>query len=239
MARGIAVAAIAGLALALAIVPLASAASPSAVTGAATSVGASSAVVGGKVGPGGEETSWYVEYGTTTAYGSRTGARSAGNGTAQVDVTEQLAGPHDGRDLPLSRRRDERHRDGPRRRPDVHDAGRACRRHEPGERARPDLGHRCGDGRPERQLDGLVGGVRHEHELRVTDRHAVGRSRARAPSASRSGCRASAPGSRTTSASSRRTPSARHAAATGASAPTPRRPSRPAASTASPSPRHA
>ena len=51
-----------------------------------------SAVVGGKVGPGGEETSWYVEYGTTTAYGSRTGARSAGNGTAQVDVTEQLRG---------------------------------------------------------------------------------------------------------------------------------------------------
>jgi hypothetical protein len=78
--------------LALVVVPLGSAAAPSAVTGAATSVGASSAVVGGKVGPGGEETSWYVEYGTTTAYGSRTSARSAGNGTAQVDVTEQLRG---------------------------------------------------------------------------------------------------------------------------------------------------
>ena len=90
MTRGAAVAVIAGLALA--IVPLGSAATPSAVTGAATSVGASSAVVSGKVGPGGEETSWYVEYGTTTAYGSRTGARSAGNGTAQVDVTEQLRG---------------------------------------------------------------------------------------------------------------------------------------------------
>ena len=90
MTRGVAVAVIAGLALA--IVPLGSAATPSAVTGAATSVGASSAVVAGKVGPGGEETSWYVEYGTTTAYGSRTGARSAGNGTAQVDVTEQLRG---------------------------------------------------------------------------------------------------------------------------------------------------
>lgn len=90
MARGIAVAGIAGLALA--IVPFASAAAPSAVTAATTSVGASSAVVGGKVGPGGEETSWSVEYGTTPAYGSRTGARSAGNGTAQVDVTEQLRG---------------------------------------------------------------------------------------------------------------------------------------------------
>jgi len=90
MRRPLAVAVIAGLALV--VVPLGSAAAPSAVTGAATSVGASSAVVGGKVGPGGEETSWYVEYGTTTAYSSRTSARSAGNGTAQVDVTEQLRG---------------------------------------------------------------------------------------------------------------------------------------------------
>jgi len=88
MARAAAAAVIGGLALV--IVPLGSAAPPSAVTGAATSVGATSAVVAGKVTPGGEETSWYVEYGTSTAYGARTGARSAGNGTAQVDVTEQL-----------------------------------------------------------------------------------------------------------------------------------------------------
>ena len=78
--------------LALLAVSAAAAAAPAAVTGAATSVGARSAVVSGRVDPGGEATSWYVEYGKTVSYGSRTGARSAGNGTAAVDVTEQLTG---------------------------------------------------------------------------------------------------------------------------------------------------
>jgi len=78
--------------LALVVVPLAGAAAPTAVTGPATSVGATTAVVTGKVDPGGEATSWYVEYGPTTAYGSRTDARSAGNGTATVDVSTQLRG---------------------------------------------------------------------------------------------------------------------------------------------------
>lgn len=78
--------------LALVAAPLAAAEAPTAVTGATTSVGATTAVVTGKVDPGGEATSWYVEYGTSTSYGARTGARSAGNGTAQVDVTEQLRG---------------------------------------------------------------------------------------------------------------------------------------------------
>ena len=176
MARRITVVATAGLALALAIVPLAAAASPTAVTGAATSVGASSAVVGGKVGPGGEETSWYVEYGTTTAYGSRTGARSAGNGTAQVDVTEQLRGLTTG--ATYHYRVVATNDTGTARGADLTLTTQAAPAvgHEPGERPRPDLGDRCRDGRPERQLDGLVGGVRHEHELRVTDRHAVGRS---------------------------------------------------------------
>ena len=77
---------------ALVAVPLAAAKAPTAVTGAATSVGATTAVVTGKVDPGGEATSWYVEYGTSTSYGSRTDARSAGNGTAPVDVSEQLRG---------------------------------------------------------------------------------------------------------------------------------------------------
>jgi hypothetical protein len=90
MRTTVAVAAVAGLALVA--VPLAAATAPSAVTGQPSSVGATSAVVAGKVDPGGEETSWYVEYGTSAAYGSRTTARSAGNGTAQVDVSEQLKG---------------------------------------------------------------------------------------------------------------------------------------------------
>jgi phosphodiesterase/alkaline phosphatase D-like protein len=90
MRTTVAVAAVAGLALVA--VPLAAATAPSAVTGQPSSVGATSAVVAGKVDPGGEETSWYVEYGTSAAYGSRTTARSAGNGTAQVDVSGQLKG---------------------------------------------------------------------------------------------------------------------------------------------------
>jgi hypothetical protein len=90
MRTTVVVAAVTGLALVA--VPLAAAIAPSAVTGQPSSVGATSAVVAGKVDPGGEETSWYVEYGTTASYGSRTTARSAGNGTAQVDVSEQLKG---------------------------------------------------------------------------------------------------------------------------------------------------
>ena len=86
------VAVVTAAAVALLLVSAAAAIAPTAVTGAATSVGARSAVVGGRVDPGGEATSWFVEYGTTTSYGARTAARSAGNGTAAVDVTEQLTG---------------------------------------------------------------------------------------------------------------------------------------------------
>lgn len=86
------VAAIAVVGFFLVAVPLAAAKAPIAVTGSATSVGATSATVSGSVDPGGEATSWYVEYGRTTSYGSRTTTRSAGNGTAVVDVSEQLTG---------------------------------------------------------------------------------------------------------------------------------------------------
>ena len=78
--------------LSLVAVSSAAAKVPTAVTGAATSVGATTAVVEGKVDAGGEATSWFVEYGTSTSYGSRTGARSGGNGTSAVDVSEQLRG---------------------------------------------------------------------------------------------------------------------------------------------------
>ena len=90
MGRRLAVAVVAGLALAAA--PQAVAKAPTAVTGPATSVGGTSATVTGSVDPGGEATSWYVEYGRTTSYGSRTATRSAGNGTVVVDVSEQLTG---------------------------------------------------------------------------------------------------------------------------------------------------
>ena len=90
--RRVAAAAAAAGSLFLLAAPVALAKAPGVATGAATSVGARSAVVTGRVDPGGESTSWYVEYGATTAYGSRTEARSAGNGTTAVDVTEQLRG---------------------------------------------------------------------------------------------------------------------------------------------------
>jgi RTX calcium-binding nonapeptide repeat (4 copies) len=91
MARRLA-AVVATSALGLLVASQANAEPPLATTGQPTSVGARSAVVSGKVDPGGEATSWYVEYGTTTAYGSRTDAQSAGNGTTPVDVSAQLRG---------------------------------------------------------------------------------------------------------------------------------------------------
>ena len=41
--------------------------------------------------PNGRSTSWYVEYGTTTKYGSRTSTRSAGSGTATQAVVAGVA----------------------------------------------------------------------------------------------------------------------------------------------------
>ncbi len=80
---------------ALAITTLAGAAStaaPGATTGPVSSVMGTSATVGGSVDPGGEATTWYVEYGTTTSYGTKTASKSAGSGTASVAVSAELTG---------------------------------------------------------------------------------------------------------------------------------------------------
>jgi len=50
------------------------------------------AVVNGTVNPGGEATTWLVQYGTTPALGKTTAAQSAGNGTANVPVQTTLSG---------------------------------------------------------------------------------------------------------------------------------------------------
>jgi hypothetical protein len=71
---------------------VARAAAPTATTGPATAIGATTATVTGSVVPGGLATTWYVEYGTTTAYGSQTAKGSAGSGTASVNVTANLTG---------------------------------------------------------------------------------------------------------------------------------------------------
>jgi hypothetical protein len=59
---------------------------PIAVTSPATAVATTSATLNGAVTPNGRPTSWYFEYGTTTAYGSTTSSKNAGSGTASVKV---------------------------------------------------------------------------------------------------------------------------------------------------------
>ena len=70
---------------------IARAAAPTATTGPATAIGATTATVTGTVVPGGQATSWYVEYGTSTTYGSQTAKANAGSGSTAVNVTSNLA----------------------------------------------------------------------------------------------------------------------------------------------------
>jgi hypothetical protein len=68
----------------------ASLAAPSATTGPVSNVAATSATVSGTVNPGGESTTTYVEYGTTTGYGKKTSSKSAGAGSSSVSVSADL-----------------------------------------------------------------------------------------------------------------------------------------------------
>lgn len=65
---------------------------PIAVTSAATNVALTSATVPGTVDANGSPTTWYVEYGTTTAYGLKTAERDAGDGLAPVAISAALTG---------------------------------------------------------------------------------------------------------------------------------------------------
>jgi hypothetical protein len=67
-------------------------AAPTAITGPVSSVGVTSATASGTVNPNGQSTSWYFEYGTSTNYGKKTASRSAGSGTANVQVSGVLTG---------------------------------------------------------------------------------------------------------------------------------------------------
>jgi len=64
---------------------------PSVTTGPATAIGPSSAALGGSVNPNGRSTSWYVEYGASTTYGSRSSSLSAGSGTASLAVVATVS----------------------------------------------------------------------------------------------------------------------------------------------------
>src|SRR5262249_22039135 len=51
-----------------------------------------SATVGGTVNPNGQATTWFVQYGKTTGYGSQTGTLNAGAGTTSTNVSTTLNG---------------------------------------------------------------------------------------------------------------------------------------------------
>jgi hypothetical protein len=64
---------------------------PVATTGGATSVSQSTATLNGTVNPEGQGTSYYFQYGTTTAYTSQTATTDAGSGTAAVNASAPLS----------------------------------------------------------------------------------------------------------------------------------------------------
>lgn len=64
---------------------------PAAVTGTTTGVTATSAVVEGAVNPEGQATTYWFEYGPTSAYGAQTAPRSTGSGTAVQSAAASLA----------------------------------------------------------------------------------------------------------------------------------------------------
>jgi hypothetical protein len=67
-------------------------AAPTVSTGPTTAIGSTTATVTGSVNPGGQATTWHVEYGTSTSYGSQTAALSAGSGTSSAAVSANLTG---------------------------------------------------------------------------------------------------------------------------------------------------
>lgn len=87
-----ALAAIAAAGLCLIAPAAASAAAPLVTTGGAAQVTISSATLTGTVNPRGLSTSYYFQYGTTTAYGSRTASTAAGKGGAGVAAAAQISG---------------------------------------------------------------------------------------------------------------------------------------------------
>jgi hypothetical protein len=84
--------AIAATGLCLIAPAAASAAAPLVTTGGAAQVTITSATLTGTVNPRGLTTSYYFQYGTTTAYGSRTPSTGAGKGGGGVAAAAQVTG---------------------------------------------------------------------------------------------------------------------------------------------------
>jgi streptogramin lyase len=72
--------------------PLDLAARPIAITEPATAVTPTAATLTGTVDPEGSQTTYYFEYGTTPAYGSKTVGASAGSGTSNISVSAATSG---------------------------------------------------------------------------------------------------------------------------------------------------
>ena len=66
------------------------AAPPSAVTGNATSISDTSAVLHGTVTPNGSATTYYFQWGPTTSYGNNRKTKNAGSGTKASSVTQTI-----------------------------------------------------------------------------------------------------------------------------------------------------
>jgi len=65
---------------------------PTATTGGASGVGATSATLNGTVGPNGSSATYYFEYGRTPSYGSTTPNTGAGSGTSPLPVSASVTG---------------------------------------------------------------------------------------------------------------------------------------------------
>ncbi len=63
---------------------------PTAITGSVTAIGPTTATVNGTVNPNGQATTWWVEYGTSTSYGSKSVNANAGSGTGNSAVSAPL-----------------------------------------------------------------------------------------------------------------------------------------------------
>jgi phosphodiesterase/alkaline phosphatase D-like protein len=72
-------------------------AAPGVNTGAASQVGPTQATVACSIDPNGLATSWYVEYGLTTSYGTQTSPQNAGSGNSTVNVSATLTGLQTGK----------------------------------------------------------------------------------------------------------------------------------------------
>ncbi len=68
------------------------AAVPTVVTGSASTALTSIVTLNGSVNPNGSDTKYWFEYGTTSAYGSRTALLDAGSGTSATEVTATVSG---------------------------------------------------------------------------------------------------------------------------------------------------